>query len=799
MARARKTVWCHTNDGKSILGALCNIFEADGVTPAANVFLQAEGGTAVTSFVSSATDGTKTLYSDTEKFVTIEVTDNGDTATYAGAAGARSFPSYTIENVPLEAPPAEVMQLDGTQTVSGAKTFSGAVNVTGSLEVPEYAFAALPTSGVAAGQVVRVTDGIKGIWVYTGFTWKRLHKEARPEDFGATGTVDDSAVINAASAAAVLAGVPLLFQDMYTVASAVTPSSGSHWVGVGAQRVGGAWQPGTQGKIVGPGGAGNAGVHLSSVNNVRVQNMTLIGLLKIQSSYAWEFDHVGIDAGAAQHCFDIDNSFTGDFVDCLFVGDPPTPEVQTVTVTAATGGTFTLTFTNPHDGVVSTTAPIAYNATAADVQTALEALPAMGGTKADGTALSSANHITVTGNAGGPYTVKFSKFQFGAEKGQFSGINVGQMTADGALLTGSTPTVTVATTTPGSLTRAGRMHTTSGENLFTINFIRCDWWYSGVQWDGPTAANAVVYGDVVFISNYMENVGGRGSLLHLRSTHTTGTWSVTGGVLLIGCGRYDATANSGPWVTAEATAGPTNALTIAGLGVVCAPTENNMADFANASSTPNRVRLHSLRFPLKDGAVSYYSGWSAGNIWEIHSTGQKWRADNSTREVLNIGVFSEAYDRLRAKADGSLEWSPGTGPSDTNLYRSAADNLKTDDSFNAKRFLVPAGTTLTSADFALSAGWGDSASIAFVGTPKDQRYIISITANGAGIAASPTFTHTFKDGAFGNPVAVVSPYGSGALTTARVVQSIGATSLQILFNGTPVAGTTYSFAVMVMG
>ena len=48
--------------------------------------------------------------------------------------------------------------------------------------------------------------------------------------------------------------------------------------------------------------------------------------------------------------------------------DMKTDETQTVRVNNATGGTFTLTF----DG--QTTAPIAYNATAAAVQAALEAL-----------------------------------------------------------------------------------------------------------------------------------------------------------------------------------------------------------------------------------------------------------------------------------------------------------------------------------------------------------------------------------------------------------------------------------------
>lgn len=64
--------------------------------------------------------------------------------------------------------------------------------------------------------------------------------------------------------------------------------------------------------------------------------------------------------------------------------------VQTATITGG-AGTFTLTYNG------ATTTSIAYNATAATVQTALTALSTIG-----------ANGVTVTGSAGGPYTVTFA-------------------------------------------------------------------------------------------------------------------------------------------------------------------------------------------------------------------------------------------------------------------------------------------------------------------------------------------------------------------------------------------------------
>ncbi len=95
-------------------------------------------------------------------------------------------------------------------------------------------------------------------------------------------------------------------------------------------------------------------------------------------------------------------------------GTGPTNEVQTVTV-SADGGTFTLTF----DG--QTTSALAYNVSAADMQTALRALSNI---DADG--------VTVSGGPGdiggtAPYTVTFVAGQ--------GGTNVAQMTANGASLT----------------------------------------------------------------------------------------------------------------------------------------------------------------------------------------------------------------------------------------------------------------------------------------------------------------------------------------------------------------------------
>jgi hypothetical protein len=114
-------------------------------------------------------------------------------------------------------------------------------------------------------------------------------------------------------------------------------------------------------------------------------------------------------------------------IDPTGVGGPDgTNEVQSVTLTGTpAGGTFTLTF----DGL--TTAPIAFNATAAAVQAALLALASL-----------ATGDVVVTGSAGGPYTLSFG--------GDFSEEDVATLTGSAAGLTGgTTPAVVIATPTPG--------------------------------------------------------------------------------------------------------------------------------------------------------------------------------------------------------------------------------------------------------------------------------------------------------------------------------------------------------------
>lgn len=111
------------------------------------------------------------------------------------------------------------------------------------------------------------------------------------------------------------------------------------------------------------------------------------------------------------------------------VTNASTSDVQTLSQASATGGTFTITF---GFGTVYTTTPIAYNATAAQVQAALQALPNIG-----------SGGITCTGGALGSAGVVCT----------FAGALASQpqpiMVINGTGLTGSGAAVSVSHTTAG--------------------------------------------------------------------------------------------------------------------------------------------------------------------------------------------------------------------------------------------------------------------------------------------------------------------------------------------------------------
>ena len=102
-------------------------------------------------------------------------------------------------------------------------------------------------------------------------------------------------------------------------------------------------------------------------------------------------------------------------------------------------------------------------------------------------------------------------------------------------------------------------------------------------------------------------------------------------------------------------------------------------------------------------------------------------------------------------------------------------------------------------DWALSAGFGSTASVAVVSGSNDQRGRITITSAGTGQGANPTATLTFKDGTWGTAPYAIVCRGGGNQLSVPVSVSCTATTLVITFVGTPVAAETYTIDYLVEG
>jgi hypothetical protein len=110
------------------------------------------------------------------------------------------------------------------------------------------------------------------------------------------------------------------------------------------------------------------------------------------------------------------------------------------------------------------------------------------------------------------------------------------------------------------------------------------------------------------------------------------------------------------------------------------------------------------------------------------------------------------------------------------------------------------GKALVAGDFALSAGFGTTASIAVAAGSTASRGEATITSSGTGQGANPTCTLTFPDGAFpAAPFAVVSRAGGSQRTVPMEVTTRNAGSLVLSLLGTPVAAETYKFTWGVIG
>lgn len=170
---------------------------------------------------------------------------------------------------------------------------------------------------------------------------------------------------------------------------------------------------------------------LSSLSNIESVSVTKIGQNAQNGTATYQIEFTDYDGSTAQSQL-TSSAYTasGQIKHRLAItntaGVAAVNEVQKIAIQGtASGGTFTLTYAG------QTTSAIAYNASAATIDTALEALSNIG-----------SGDVSATGSAGGPWLVEFTSALAGGDRAQ--------ITATSSLTGSAASNVTITTTTASS-------------------------------------------------------------------------------------------------------------------------------------------------------------------------------------------------------------------------------------------------------------------------------------------------------------------------------------------------------------
>ncbi len=179
-------------------------------------------------------------------------------------------------------------------------------------------------------------------------------------------------------------------------------------------------------------------------------------------------------------------------------------------------------------------------------------------------------------------------------------------------------------------------------------------------------------------------------------------------------------------------------------------------------------------------------------------------AGQSTALLVNAGGTANALFRVRSEPAAGLEWADGIGGAfDTNLYRSAADTLKTDDSLTVGTSLAVTGTSTLTGNVGIGGATNSgiklnvvsnitdpvtgqrgltstttltqTAANAFSQFAVDGQLFLNGTGGNTGIIAAVNGTTTYNNAGTGANINgsefLVNQTGSGGITTARGIYS----------------------------
>ncbi len=229
----------------------------------------------------------------------------------------------------------------------------------------------------------------------------------------------------------------------------------------------------------------------------------------------------------------------------------------------------------------------------------------------------------------------------------------------------------------------------------------------------------------------------------------------------------------------------TDDLIDAALGFTTTRSSGSTAYLATVTGdTQNRFRVDTT------GKIEWSSGTNVtdtnlyrGGADQLFSDDRIWsQRQTNVDNAFSARVTGDGQPRYNVVVSGKIEWGDGTNAADTNLYRSAADTLKTDDNFNA-------AVSLTTP---IVAGNGTSLKLRPEGATDDDGEL-RISNGGAGTL----LTFTSIDGA----LADVNLYRVGAdlLKTDDSLIVGGTTYLGSGMTSTLSADTTYMLLSYVTG
>lgn len=189
---------------------------------------------------------------------------------------------------------------------------------------------------------------------------------------------------------------------------------------------------------------------------------------------------------------------------------------------------------------------------------------------------------------------------------------------------------------------------------------------------------------------------------------------------------------------------------------------------------------------------------ASGIIRLPSNTSIAWRNNANSGDILFTKNASDQFTLGNVTVPNVTDTLVGKATTDIFTNKTVSDTLF------IKRLRATQGTALVAGDFAISAGWGNTASVGSVlGT--DAAFSAVITSAGTGQAAGPTVTLTFHDGTWTNSPICTPAMGPGNnVLAAWLIQSVSATALVLqatLVSGnfTPAATNTVGLTVSCVG